>query len=146
MASNAFSGVGTKFHRLNTTLSSPAYQTIAEINSITGPGMSRATIDVTSLDSTGGYREFIASFKDAGELQLEMNFTRVTYEVMLADFESEQLRAYAIELPDAANTTLEFNGFVTAAPVSIPLDDKVTSTVTIKISGAVTLSSGAPTP
>jgi len=53
MASKAIAGVGTKFKRWNGS----AWVDIAEINSITGPSMSRDTIDVTSLDSTGGYRE-----------------------------------------------------------------------------------------
>ena len=37
-------------------------------------------IDVTSLDSSGGYREFIASFRDAGEVTLNMNFTLASYD------------------------------------------------------------------
>ena len=74
MASNATAGVGTLFRRWSGT----AWVNIAEVNSITGPSMSRETIDVTSLDSTGGYREFIASFKDPGTISLNMNFTRTT--------------------------------------------------------------------
>jgi predicted secreted protein len=137
--SNAFSGVGTLFRRWSGT----AWVNIAEVNSISGPSMTRETIDVTSLDSTGGYREFIAGFRDAGTLQLTMNFTRSTYDTMKDDFEDDSAQNYEIVLPDDENTTLEFAGLVTECPIEIPTDDKVTSTVTIKITGQVTVNSGS---
>lgn len=140
MSSNAVSGVGTTFKRSDMT-SSPTFTAIAEINSIDGPNKSRDTIDVTSLDSTGGYREFIASFRDAGEVTLEMNFTRDGYVDMNDDFESDTLVDYKITLPDSGNTELDFSGLVTSLGLGIPLDDKITAPVTIKISGQVTLTS-----
>lgn len=141
MPSNAFSGVGTQFKRADADSSATAFTAIAEINSITGPDKSRGTIDVTSLDSTGGYLEFITSFRDAGEIALEMNFTRDGYVVLNEDFESDTSKEYQIILPDTGATTLEFSGWVTDLGMAIPMDDKVTATVTIKITGQVTLSS-----
>jgi len=137
--SNAIAGVGTKFRRWNGT----AWEDIAEITSITGPSMSRDTIDVTSLDSVGGYREFIAGFRDAGTVTLSMNFTRDTYDLMKGDFESDDLKNYEIILPDDEETSLEFEGLVTELPLTIPTDDKVTADVTIKISGQVVVNSGS---
>lgn len=138
MASNAIAGVGTKFLRW----SGSAWQSIAEINSITGPSMSRDTIDVTSLDSTGGYREFITGFRNAGTVVLAMNFTRVTYEQMLEDFEEEDAQTYQIILPDSENTSLSFEGTVSELPLTIPADDKVTADVTIQVTGKVYIDSG----
>lgn len=137
--SNAVAGVGTRFRRWN----GADWVDIAEINSITGPSMTRDTIDVTSLDSTGGYREFITGFRDAGTVSLAMNFTRDTYELMKDDFEDNILKNYEIVLPDLENTSLEFEGLVTELPMTIPADDKVTADVTIKISGQVVMNSGA---
>ncbi len=139
--SNAIAGVGTRFRRWTGS----AWADLAEINSINGPGMSRDTIDVTSLDSTGGYREFITGFRNAGTITLAMNFTRATYDLMKADFESNDLKNYEIVLPDDDETTLEFEGLVTELPLNIPADDKVTADVTIQISGQVTINSGAST-
>lgn len=139
MASNAFAGVGTLFRRWSGT----AWVNIAEINSITGPGMSRDVIDVTSLDSTDGYREFIAGFRNAGTVGLAMNFTRSTYNMMKTDFESDDLQNYEIVLPDDDHTSFEFQGLVTELPLSIPADDKVTADVTLQISGPVTVNSGS---
>lgn len=129
----AFTGKGTIFNRYNTGTS--AYEPIANINSISGPSSSRETVDVTTLDSEGGYREFIGSLRDAGDISLNMNFDATTYALMKADFESDTIQKYQIVLPDTDNTTFEFEGLVTELPVEIPLDDKVTADVTIKISG-----------
>ena len=84
--SSAISGVGTSFRRWNGS----SWENIAEINSITGPNKSRDTIDVTSLDSTGGYREFIGGFRDGGSVTLPMNFTRDTYDTMNTDFDQNK--------------------------------------------------------
>ena len=133
MSSNAFSGVGTSFKRNSVA--------VAEVNSITGPNKSRGTIDVTSLDSTGGYREFIGGFRDGGSITLSMNFTMATYNDFNEDFESATLQTYSIVLPDTGATTFSFSGLVTELGMAIPLDDKVTSDVTIKVSGVITLDS-----
>lgn len=138
MASNAFAGVGTLFQRETTTPGT--YATIAEINSISGPSLSRETIDVTSLDSTGGYREYITGFRDGGEVQLEMNFTLSGFNAFKDDFESDDTHNYRIVMADAGATTLQFAGLVTAIPPNIQPDDKVTLSATIKVTGAVTLS------
>lgn len=141
----AVAGVGTQFRRWNT--STGEWEAIAQINSIDGPGMSRDTIDTTALDTTGGYRTFIAGFRDAGEVTLEMNFTRDTYEQMLTDFESDTAVNYELVLPDADNTTIEFEGLITELPLTVEPDDKITCEITIKISGQVSIESGSgPSP
>jgi predicted secreted protein len=129
----AFTGKGTIFNRYNTGTS--AYEPIANINSISGPSSSRETVDVTTLDSEGGYREFIGSLRDAGDISLSMNFDKDTYALMKTDYESDTIQKYQIVLPDTDNTTFEFEGLVTELPVEIPLDDKVTADISIKISG-----------
>jgi predicted secreted protein len=138
MASTAVSGVGTKFQRWNGT----SYASLAEVNSITGPSMTRAFIDVTSLDSTGGYREFITGFRDAGTISLKMNFTTASYAFMKEDFQQVEANAYQIVLSDPGLSSLEFEGLVTELPLSIPTDDKITADVTIKITGEVIFVSG----
>jgi predicted secreted protein len=139
--SNAIAGVGTKFRRWNK--STGHWVDLAEINSIDGPKKSRATIDVTSLDTTGGYKEFIGGFRDGGSVTLPMNFTRATYELMNDDFESDDLQNYEILLPDSEATSFEFEAFVTELGLGIPADDKITGDVTLKVSGQVVINSGS---
>lgn len=137
----AVAGVGTQLLRWND--GSNQWEAIAQVKSITGPSKTRNFIDVTSLDSTGGYREFITGFRDAGTLSLNMLFNRDGYELFDADFASETPVNYQIILPDVDNTSLTFQGLVTEMPLTIPTDDAITNDVTIKITGTVTLESGS---
>lgn len=141
MSSNAIAGVGTKFRKW--VIPTGVWIDIAEISSISGPSMTRDFIDVTSLDSPGGYREFIAGFRDGGTVSLTMNFTRATYDVMKADFENDTPQSYEILLSDSAGTSFEFDGLVTELPLEIPTDDKITANVTLKVIGQVIINTGS---
>lgn len=114
---------------------------IGNIKSIKGPTMSRATLDTTALDTEGGYRTFITGFRDAGELTLTLDYTYETYQIMLADFQSNVPVLYKIELPDEEKSSFSFYGLVTAVPLTIP-EEIVTFEVTIKLSGPITLTKG----
>jgi len=140
MPSSAIAGVGTQFKR-GDGASNEEFTAVAEVNSINGPGMTRDFIDVTSLDSTDGYREYIGGFRDGGQITLNMNFTRAGYEQMRVDFEDDDSVNYQIVLPDAGQTTLDMAAFVTDMPLSITPDDKVTLDVTLKVTGVVSLTS-----
>jgi predicted secreted protein len=132
--------IGTKLYRWN---SSSQWEALAEVNSISGPGMSRETIEVTSLDSEDGYREYIGGLREGGTIQLSMNFTRANYNLMKADFESDELQNYKIVIPDTDETTLEFEGFVMELPANFEPGDKITMDVQIQISGKVELFDGS---
>lgn len=140
--SNAIAGVGTVFLRWDDS-GGADYEQLAEITSISGPSMTRDFIDVTSLDSTDGYREFIGGFRDGGTVSLTMNFTRTTYDLMRTDFENDDAQYYEIVLNDNDATSFEFKGFVTELPLEVSTDDKVTANVTIKVDGEVTVNSGS---
>lgn len=140
MTTNAIAGVGATFGREIDT-STGNYDDLAEVNSINGPTMSREFIDVTSLDSSGGYREYITGFRDGGEVTLEMNFTIGGYAQLKVDFEADESHNYQITLPDTGTTTFTFAAYVTDMPLSVVPDDKVTVSVTFKITGQVTLTS-----
>ncbi len=133
-------GIGTKFRRWNSTLT--VWEELSEIKSIEGPSMSRETIDTTTLNTSGGYRTFIAGFRSAGTISLTMNFTRDAFDHMKADFESDVIQNYEIILPDTENTSLEFEGLVTETPLSIP-EGLVSMNCKIQISGPVTVESGS---
>jgi predicted secreted protein len=134
----AISGVGAALKRWN----GASYDALAEINSIEGPGFSRDTIDTTALDTPGGYRTFIAGFRNPGTLSLTMNYTRAVFNTFKTDFESDTIQDYMLVLPDTDTTSIAFDGLVTEMPLSIPTDDKVTMSVTIQISGQVSHQSG----
>ena len=136
----ALSGKGTEFRRWD---GAGSWDAIGEITNIGGPGMSRETIDTTALDTAGGYRTFIPGFRTPGTMTLSINFTRDTYDLMKTDFESDTAVDYEVVLPDADQTTIEFQGFVTELPLTIPTDEKISMEVTIQITGQVTINSGS---
>ena len=134
MASSGFAGVGATFERNSVA--------VAEVNSISGFNKTRDLIDVTTLDSTGGYREKISGFRDGGEITLNMNFTRAGYDLFNFDFETNSAnQTYTIKLSDTNATQYDFGGWVTNITLDVPLDDKVTMTVTIAIDGQITQTS-----
>jgi len=144
MASEAFAGVGTKFQRWD----GAAWQDIAEVNSIDGPGMTKDVLEVTSLDTDAGYNEFITGFAEGGTLTLDMNFTRETYELMKEDFESDEVRSYRIQLPDfdSEPSTFTIEGLVIELPITMSADDKVTADVVIQVTSQVILDIGSTVP
>jgi len=134
---NAIAGVGTTFERW----SGSAWQFIAEINAIEGPTMDKENIEVTALDTDGGYDEFITGFMEGGTLTLNMNFSRSGYELMKQDFEIDVARDYRITLPDDEDTTLEFEGLVIEIPLTMEAENQLTADVTIQVTGEVAIAS-----
>jgi predicted secreted protein len=136
---NAVASVGALLKKYTGT----AWVSVGEVINISGPTMSREIIDVTSLASIGGYREFIAGFRDPGTLTFTMNFTRADYETMKTDFESDTEKDYELILPDDDVTTLEFSGLVTELPLNLDPGSQITCNITIKVTGQVTVNSGS---
>jgi predicted secreted protein len=134
----AVTGVGTVFQRW----ANAQWNNIAEIVSITGPSMTRDTVDVSSLSSTGGYREFAAALRNPGTVKFTMNFLKNNYILFKADFESNTPGNYRIILPDPENTMVEVMGLVTELPLTIPTSDKITCDVTIQLTGPIDIDSG----
>lgn len=112
--------------------------TIGGLTEIGGLQLSADTIDVTTLDSDGGYKEFIGGFKDAGEVSLSGFFDNTTGKgqaEMYAAFESGEVTDFVIEFPEALNTKWTFKGVVTGFETGATLEDPVSFSSTIKVSG-----------
>ena len=60
----ATKGMGTKFN----IGAEGSKKTVAELTEIGGMELSADTIEVTTLDSTDGYREYMQSLKEEGEV------------------------------------------------------------------------------
>lgn len=119
---------------------------IAELTSIDGVSVSADTIETTALDTTGGYRTFVTSLKDAGEISLSGHFSYASHNSLLADFEAGTVSTYTIEFPDkgtTTGTTWTFSGVITAFGTSAELEDLVGFEATIKVSGKPALAGPA---
>jgi predicted secreted protein len=143
MASNAKTGLGAKLY-IGDAASPEVFTAVAEIRKMTKVGAATAAlVDVTNMDSTGGYDETITGLKTGGTISLEMNFNGAdTGQVaLLTAFEGQVRHNYRIDLPDANLTRLSFAAFVASAP-SADVDPKaaMTGSVDLKVTGAVTRS------
>ena len=146
MTEKPTTGIGTKFQRWDPDNSSAADWTdVANVMGISGPGKSRETVDVTTLDSLDGYMEFIGGLRDPGTLSLELRFTHAGYLLLNGDYEVDEPRNYKIILPNASKTTLEMEALVTDLPLEISTDAPITCNVEFKITGKVNLSTGSST-
>ena len=132
-------GMNAEFRRWNTSTGS--WDKISELNSIDGPNMSREVFD-TSPDLEYGYRTFAGGKRDPGAITINGNFTRDSYDTLLADYEDDSAQNYELVLPDADNTSCEFEGLITELPLSVPAG-KMTINFAIKITGQPTIESGS---
>ena len=128
----AMTGIGTVLKK--------ATIAVGQILSIQGPSMTRETIDSTTLDVADGYREYITGLRDGGTLSFDMQFTKAGYQAMATSFALDEAEAFSLELPDTGATKIGFNGYVTDFPLDIPINDVMSCSVSIKISGGITVS------
>ena len=68
-----YKAIGSKLSVDTSATSTPTWTQIANLTSIGEIGLESDEIDVTTLDSTGDFKEFIGGAKDGGSIDLEGN-------------------------------------------------------------------------
>lgn len=119
------------------------YNVFAERVGISGPSLEADQLDATHMDSSNGWREFIGGLKDGGELSLEANWipddaTQNTAGV-LGLFVSQDLKNWQLKLPTTPAIEWILPARVSGFEPDMPIDDKMTLAITLKISGEPTL-------
>ena len=122
---------------------SEAFSDVAEILELTPPKMKRDDIDVTSHNSSDGYREFISGLRDGGEVDFKANWlpTNATHDAttgLLESFNDNANHNWKIILPNSL-VTISFVGFLTAFEPDLPLEEQAQLSGTIKVSGKPTV-------
>jgi len=120
---------------------------IGGLTEINGIEKTADTIDITTLDSTGGYREFISSFKDGGEVSISGFFVpgNVGQAALETAFESGDSDTFTIVFPAVMGATWTFTGVVTKVMTSATIEDPISFEATIKVSGKPNLGVTAST-
>lgn len=104
----------------------------AEIISVDGPDLTREAIESTHMGTTSGLKTFIPSdLIDNGNLSVEMAYVPATAPPIASAAET-----VTVTYPDSS--TAAFSGFMTTFSPSIPIDDRMTASAEIKVSGAIT--------
>jgi hypothetical protein len=116
----------------------------AELLSVDWGGISREAIDVTHMGSGApgagvfGNMEFIPNdISDPGELTMEIHFNPDTLPPIDAVAETVTV-TFPLFAGDTTPADWEGSGFVTSYEPTVPHDDKMTATMTVKFSGNIT--------
>ena len=138
MTTQAQIGFGTLFQLFE----SPSWVTIGEVTNISMPPLQRDAIEATHTESTEGWREFIPGLKNAGEVKVEMNFVPASDsdQRLRNTFDTDVLGQFRIvfDTPVSPTEAITFEGIITNYEVTGPIADKMTASVTIKVSGKAT--------
>lgn len=110
---------------------------VSNLTSIGSPSITQEEIDVTTLDSAGEYREFIAGFKDAGEVSISGFFvpSDVGQTAIYQALETSAIQQFEIIYPPELGASWSFEGFVSAYNVNTELEDAIAFDSTIRVSG-----------
>jgi predicted secreted protein len=132
MATSAAIGLGSKLGIESGTLGSGTYVDMAEVTSIKFPNLSRDTIDATHMASPDGFREFIAGLSDGGEFSVEVNYIAAVADPLMAALLAGADN-YQITAPNGIRW--QMRAICTEYAPEAPLDDKMTASLTFKVSG-----------
>ena len=97
-------------------------------------------VDVTTLESTGGYREYIQGFRDSGTVELEgyHDAGDAGQKAVRSAFASGEICTFEVCFPDGS--TAKFSGFVKKHSIgSAEVDGAIGFGAVIRVSGEVTV-------
>lgn len=128
-------GTVTAVASASKTVTGRAY--VGEIQSFQGPGGSASVIDVTTLESAA--KEKRMGLADEGQFKIGFNFVPGDAgQKYLRDKRAALARVnFELTFTDATPTIATFDGFVLEFSVSGGVDDKISGSATIEITGPV---------
>ncbi|KKK74212.1 hypothetical protein LCGC14_2886030 [marine sediment metagenome] len=102
------------------------------------PGVGKELIETTSLDSTGGNREYIPSFNEQKIITCPIFFVpdNTIHNGLWTDAEDGTLRNFKIILTDTSGTTYSFAAYVKLEG-NFATGEAVQGTLELSVSGAV---------
>lgn len=109
-----------------------------------GPKVGRAAVDTTHYATTGGRTFRPGDLYDGGEITLEVAFDPDLTPPMLAQEQPETITV-TWPLPSGKSTAASwsFSAFLTNYEPKAPLEDRMTASLTLKITGSITRNASA---
>lgn len=114
---------------------------LGEVFNITPPSSTVDQVDVTHMQSPGRRREFIDGLIDPGECSFEINYIpgsdadALLLAIVNTPLGESRTRECRIIYPNSVQDT--FNANLQSYEPNVPTDDKMTATVTLKVTGEV---------
>jgi len=127
-----------KTRALGTTITFNS-ETIGSLTSIGEITPDSEELDATTLDSTGGYREFLQGFKDSGEVTLSGYYDKADagQQELIAGYGTGDVDEVVITFPNSAGVAT-FDAYVKSFTLgAADVDGIVGFGATLRISGAV---------
>lgn len=117
---------------------------IAQVKTISGPGLKLDTEGVTTHDSTDAWEEVVPTVLRSGEISLDIVYdpADATHDAttgLASKMESKDVVNFKLIFPDTANTTWELAAVVTGFEPDAAVDGMLAASVTLKITGAPTI-------
>jgi len=124
------------------------YSSIAEVKALAVPTVEIEYLDATTLDSTGGYREYVAGLKDAGEITIPCGYTSGVYNSAIGYQNNGTLIYFRTTMPlETGQTTtgdvFQFTGYVRPVLQQNAIGELIGLDLVIRISGAPTFTEGS---
>lgn len=129
-ASAATSGFGVTLGYADT--SGGSYTQIGEITALDGWGWTVDSIETTHTGSPGAHREKIPGLGNGKEISVTVNY--VETEMTALELIRQVKKFFKITAPGSSTFICE--GFITDLSASFPIDDRMTVTLSITLSGA----------
>lgn len=126
----------------DTALGGENFATIAEVSDITPPSPTTSTFETTHHLSPGGVMQFAGGLTDSGDMSITFNWlpgdpTQDGVTGLRKAFKDKVLRNFRVIYPFSPAVVDSFAGLVTTSPVVTPINDRMTSSVTVKCSGDI---------
>jgi len=133
-------GFGT-FLKFRTSTGPDVFTTIGEQTNVTPFGIAVDSIDASHEGSPSATREFIPGLIDSGEVSFEIHYVpggSAEASLMTALRTTQVCRTV---FPSGAHA--DYSAFITELSPEAPLDDKMVMSVTMKITGVITMAAAA---
>jgi len=145
--STAILAKGSKLYRRNPTTS--VWEAVPQATVLNAPAITQDFDDITNHDSSGGYKEYVATLRDGGELGIELLWDVVNipaHGVLYDDAVAEPLpvRSWAIMLPNLLNGW-SFSAYLTSPNVPLDFTRAIRASFNLRVTGQPTrLTAGLP--
>lgn len=138
-----YSATGTLL-KIGDGASPEVFTNIGQVRDISGPGFAMSVEEATHHGSS--WKEYVPGMLEGGEVSFEILLDTddaTHYQASAASLYSDMInrrkRNFKMVLPDANTTTFAFAAYVTSFEVGAPVEGLLTASVTLQITGNVTV-------
>lgn len=141
MSQAAEGGAGTVL-KISSDTTTSNYQTIPDVEMISAIGLSGNPVDVTTLDSTGNWREFKSFTKQGNKITFAFNYipTNTTQKTPITAMTDTtgNVRACRIDLGGSTSKSWVGQACVESVSLDVPNDNRLSGSITLQMSGVWT--------